>query len=450
LVALSLSPLLGAAPAAAQETDEPTGPVFAFESEPVDLILEDSVELYNNSEFTTGWVPSDSPLQIQFEIESVGGAWIEMEGTGRMGWPDGLTVSLEPIMETGEIVVDASLDAVTSIRFDVAGYEWESEIDRRGIGVEGAAFFDPFLLSGDIPDEVEVTYEGAVNELLSWSFNVFTGVNATFSVDLGPEAATTFHAENWYVDGERLAVAGETVVVEPLGEGIQPVEVELVGAWNSSLDLVLNPVFEVCVDIIGCWDLVDLDVPVPLAGDDFQQFFPMQTLDFPLPVLFGPEPEIDLGTVYLGQIQNVELPIENMGELDLLGTATMSGSVYYTNYPTTFQAAPGVVDGVVVTFAPQTEGTFEGVLQLASNDPLNPVTEVHFVGTAVDSTSTGPSTPGTDEEDDAEGRSKADPTVVTTEVKGCRCSSTGDSGGVAGLALFGLAGLVLVRRREQE
>lgn len=430
----------------AQAQDE--GPVFTFESEPVDLVLEDEVELYNNSEFDTDWVPADSPLQVRFQIESVGGAEIEMEGVGRMGWPEGLTVSLEPVLATGEIIVDASLDAVTSIRFSVAGYEWDSEIDRRGIAVEGEALFDPFLLAGDIPDEVEVTFEGAVNELLSWSFNVFTGVNATISVDMGPEAATSFHAQNWYVDGERLAVAGETVVVEPMGEGIQPVEVELVGAWNSSLDLVLNPVFEVCVDIVGCWDLVDIDIPVPLAGDDFEQFFPMQTLEFPLPVLAGPEPVIDLGTVYLGQIQNIEVPLENLGELDLLGTALMEGSVYFTNYPTTFQAAPGVTDGVVVTFAPQTEGEFEGTLVLTSNDPLSPETAVTFIGTAVDPSGGTPTSPGEYDEDES-GRSKAEPTVVTTEVKGCKCSSAGDSGGMMGLAVFGLVGLALVRRREE-
>ena len=111
--------------------------------------------------------------------------------------------------------------------------------------------------------------------------DTFTGVNAGFTVDMGPEATTTFYAKNWYVDGERLAEANRTVVVEPQGEAIQNVDIELVGAWNSSLDLVLNPVFQVCVDLIGCWDLVDMDIPIPLAGDDFEQFFPLQTLEFP-------------------------------------------------------------------------------------------------------------------------------------------------------------------------
>lgn len=443
---MNLSILLALGTAAhAQETP----PVFEFESEPIDIVLDDSVELYNNAEFDTDWVPSGSPLQVRFQIESVGGADIEMEGVARMGWPDSLTVSLEPVLATGEIIVDASLDAVTSIRFSVAGYEWDSEIDRRGIGVEGEAFFDPFLLDGSIPDEVQVLFEGAVNELLSYSFNVFTGVNAGFTVDMGPEATTTFYAKNWYVDGERLAEANRTVVVEPQGEAIQNVDIELVGAWNSSLDLVLNPVFQVCVDLIGCWDLVDMDIPIPLAGDDFEQFFPLQTLEFPLPVLAPPDEVIDLGTVYIGQIQNVEVPLENIGELDLLGTATITGSIYFSNYPTTFQAAPGVVDGVVVTFAPETEGQFEGTLLLASNDPLQPVTEIAFIADAVDPLGTSPTTPG-GEDGDGAGGSKAKPTVITTEVKGCKCSSTGDNGNMAGLGLFALVGLALFRRRSSK
>ena len=123
------------------------GPVFEHESEPIELILDDSIELFNASEFDTGWVPADSPLQVRFQIVSEGGASVEMEGVARLGWPEGLTLSLEPTPGTGEIIVDAALSAVSSVKFNVLDYSWDSEIDRRTLDIEGEGFFDPFLLS---------------------------------------------------------------------------------------------------------------------------------------------------------------------------------------------------------------------------------------------------------------------------------------------------------------
>ena len=193
----------------------------------------------------------------------------------------------------------------------------ESEIDRIGIDVEGATSFSPIQLNGVVPEVIEVLYEGDTNELLNWSFQVFTGVSAGITVDLGPEALTTFTGENWYVDGERLDTVGQEAWSEPLGDAYQDVNAEFVGSWTSSLDLVLN-LFEVCVDLAG-WDPVDVDLPIPLASDDFEQFFPTTTLMFPLPVMGDLPARHDFGTIDVGSSAVLELPIENIGALDLEG-----------------------------------------------------------------------------------------------------------------------------------
>jgi hypothetical protein len=427
---------LVAAPARAE------GPVFEHESEPIDLILDDSIELFNASEFDTGWVPADSPLQVRFQIVSEGGASVEMEGVARLGWPEGLTLSLEPTPGTGEIIVDAALSAVTSVKFNVLDYSWDSEIDRRTLDIEGEGFFDPFLLGGDIPSSVSVVFEGSRNELINWGFTVFTGVRAEFTVDIGPQATTEFAGANWYVDTERVSVAGQTALLEPQGAAYQLVDTEFVGDWDSRLDLVLNPVFSVCVDIVGCWDLVDIDIPIPLAADVVEQRFPLQQLAFPLPMLNPPDAVWDFGEVEIGTVHNLQLPLENIGQLDLEGIATLTGSTYFTSYPTTFQAAPGVVDGVVVTFSPEAVGEFSGTLLLESNDPNNPVVEIQIIGDAYD-----PAAPGGTDGGDGGGRDAADPTVITTEVKGCRCSSAEAPAGGLWSGLVALLGVGLARRR---
>lgn len=443
--------LVGSTTAFAQEE-----PRWTFESEAQDIVLHDFVELWNGAEFDTGWVPNGSPLQVRFQIESTGGAEVQMEGVGHMGWPEGLTVALDPIVESGEIAVDAALEAVTSIRFDVDIYSYEQEIDRRGFDVEGETTFSPFLLGGDVPNSVEVYYEGETLELLDWSFQVFTGVTAGIVVDLGPQATTTFNGENWYVEGERLDVTGQEAWVEPLGEAVQGVNIEYVAHWNSGLDLVLNPVFEVCVDLIGCWDLADIDVPIPLASDDFDQFFPTSTLAFPLPVVGELPVRHDFGTIDIGAAAVLELPIENIGAMDLEGTAYIDGSGYFTVYPEYFQAGPGFTDGVVVSFTPGAEGDFEAVLVLESNDPLEPDIEIPLLATGMlpystnTGTGAGDGSQGGNQNGAGQGNgSRAQPQIVRTETGGCgNCSTTGNSGAPSGLAVFLLGGLALLRRRS--
>jgi MYXO-CTERM domain-containing protein len=429
-------------------------PRWEFESEQQEVYLHDFVELWNSSEFDTGWLPSGSPLQVRFQIESTGGAEVEMEGVGNMGWPEGLTVALDPVVNSGEILVDAALEAVTSIRFDVDIYTYEAEIDRRGFDVEGEALFSPFLLGGDVPSSVEVFYEGETLELLDWSVQVFTGVTAGVTVDLGPEAVTTFNGENWYVEGERLEVTGQEAWVEPLGEAIQNVDIEYVAHWTSSLDLVLNPVFEVCVDLVGCWDIADIDIPIPLASDDFDQFFPTTTLPFPLPVIGDLPPRHDFGTIDIGASAVLELPIENIGALDLEGVVSIDGSGYFTVYPEYFQAGPAMTDGVVVSFTPGAEGDFEGMLTFASNDPLEPVIEIPLLATGkLPYTDNSGSPDGGANGDGQQGANqgsgaRAQPQIVRTETGGCSCSTAESRGLPSGLAVLALGGLALLRRRE--
>ena len=437
--ALAAAVVLLGAPARAAGLDD-----LAYQSTPWPFVLQDEVSLYDGASFDTTWIPADSPLQIRFQILSEGGAEIEMEGVGYLGWPEGLTALIEPVANSGIIVVDAMLSAVTSIRFSVAGYSYESEIDRRGIAIEGESEFTPFLMSGDVPDSVSVVFEGATNELLNYSYNVFTGVSVQFSADLGPQATTVYDSPNWYLGGERVDTVGERAVFAPLGEPVQPVEAQLVGHWQSSLDLVLNPVFSVCVDIVGCFDLVDIDIPIPLAGDTFEQMFPPVAMEFPLPVLTPPPPVADFGTVEVGAVANVQIPLSNVGLLDLEGNAALFGSPYFLVYPGSFLAAPGTTDGLVLTFEPQAAGDFDGTLVLESNDPLQPRLEIQVIGTAVNPDQSDPSST---DGDGANGRAK--PTVIESEVRGCGCAaSPTDARGGLLLGVAGLIGMLWRRRRS--
>jgi MYXO-CTERM domain-containing protein len=413
---------------------------LAFESEPQPIVLEDAAELWNNSEYSTGWLPPDSPLQVSFAIESSGGAMVGMEGTGFLSWPDPLVLDLSPDPETGWIIVDAALEAVTAIRFDVTGFSWEQEIDRRGLQVEGEGLFDPFLLQGAEPDIVQVDYTGSETELVNFDVSVFTGVSVNFTTNIGPQASTTFQGLNWWTEDGALAQSGATAQIEPSGDAWQSVETSFVGRWTSALDLVLTPVFTVETPL-GDWELVRIDIPIPLGSDNFEQEFPATVLEFPLPLIAPPTTTYDFGEIEIGSLVNWQMEIGNDGAMDLEGNIGMTGSPYYSSFPSSFLAGPGVGDGVVVTFAPEAEGEFSATLILESNDPMEPIVEILVTGTAIDSNAQG------GDNGDGDGK-RAQEQVIETEV-GCGCGTTGAP---AWPGLMGLlaGGLVFIRRRRED
>jgi MYXO-CTERM domain-containing protein len=404
---------------------------LAWESEPQPVVLVDSATLFSGASFDTGWVPSGSPLAVRFQIEPTGGAEVEMEGEAALWWPDGLNLEFLGAPGTGFLAIAAGLDAVTSVQFDIDIYSWESEIDRRGVEVEGEAAFDPFLLEGGSPDAVTVVSDGLSDEVVDFAYTVFTGVEVAFTVDLQPVATTTFRGVRFVADDGSVDRDGESVAVDYGGAPTEEVDTTFTGRWSGGLDMVLTPTFSVCI-LGSCTDLVAVDIPLSMAADDFEQDFPSEELSFPLPLLQTDAVDHDFGEVEVGALANLQLGIANAGDLDLEGEAGMLGSTYFTAYPDYFLAGPGQEDGLVVTFAPESAGSFSTVLTLASSDPGTPNLEIVLTGTGVDpDADTGPDSMPT----------------ISAEVGGCGCSS-GGVGRPGGVALgVGLLGLLLARRR---
>jgi len=410
-----------------------SGPAQAYESETQDVELSDTATLFAGSTVDTDWVPSGSPITVRFQIEPDGGAAVDMAGAADLSWPEGLNLLFTGEPGTGALTVDAALDAVTSVRFDVFGYSWESEIDRRGVSVTGESTFDPFLLDGAATDSVSVETAGDESEVVNYSLDVFAGVSLEFTATLQPSGSTTFHGVGFWVDDSEITTEGETAAVTASGTGTQPVEATFVGGWASSLDLTITPTASVCIPVYGCVDLASFDIPLPLASDDFEQAFPAIDLEFPLPVLQSDVTTYDFGEVMVGDLANLNLPLSNLGELDLEGELGVTGSTYFTLFPEAFYAAPGMEDGVVVTFAPESEGDFSGTILLSSNDPWQPLQEISIIGTGV-----------LPEEDvdtgvpyESEGK----------EVKTCGCASANH--GVSGLLPLALLAAALARRSAQ-
>ncbi len=411
---------------------------FAFESDPVDVLLRDEADLFNTVEVSTGFVPSGSPIQVEFKIETNGGAGVEMEGEGSLWWPEALSLDFTGEPGSGIYLLDASIDAITTVRIDLWGvYTDELQVDRRSMFMDGATFFDPFVMDGAVQDRVEVVDAGIGTELLNYSYTVLSVVEFQFTADMTPTFTTGFEGVQWAVNDGFIYAEGAPATMEPARAPDYVVESVFTAMWDARLDLIFTPAVTACAPIYGCEELISFDIPLELLSDSFDQAFPPAVYNFPLPLL---EPGIsagDLGTIEPGTISNLEVPLSNVGHLAVFGDARIEGNGEFTVYPTQFNANPGTTDGLVITFAPTAEGPQTATLVLTSNDPSVPSLSIPLTGNA-----DAPDVP--EGEDDIPGNDN----VETTEVaSNCGCNGTSGSPATAALGVLAAAALLVRRRR---
>lgn len=409
---------------------------FAYDSDPADVRLQDEADLFTNMEFSTGYLPSGSPLAVEFRIEANGGAAVEMEGQADLSWPEAVTLAFTGEPGSGIYLLDASLDAVTTVQVDLSdfGYTGLFELDRRTLYMDGATFFDPFVLDGSVEDRVEVTDTLLNAELINYSYEIFAGVELNFTAEMEPVITAGFEGVSFTANEGSILAAGAPAVLDYTPEPDFIAATTFRAQWDAGLDLIFTPTISACFPIYGCVEIVSFDIPVEVLTDAFEQDFPPVPYTFPMPILQAGITSGDLGTVEPGQLATLQVPIGNLGNLAVYGDVTIEGDGEFTVFPSTFNANPGTEDGLVVTFAPTYEGAQTANLVLNSNDPAFPVVAIPLTGNGV--------IPEDPEGEDNVG----DEQVVTESVDGCGCASADPSAPMAGL----LAVAFLARRRRKQ
>jgi MYXO-CTERM domain-containing protein len=407
---------------------------MAFESDPAHVVLEDRAELFTNSEYSTGIIPSGSPIGVEFHIEANGGVNTKMEGDGKLSWPDALTLAFTGEAQTGLMRLDGSLAAVTQIEIDLSqyGYQGNFEIDRREISFDGTKFFDPFVMDGAITDRVEIVDTTDSTQLIYYDYEIITGLSLRFSADMTPTFTAGFEGVSWVNNEGFASTEGQTMDLAPEEVASYEVDSTFRGAYDSNFALVFTPQIDACAAIIGCITVAQFDFPIDLITDRFEQDFASQVLSFPLPLLHADLSEGDFGDVTPGTQSTINLSLTNDGDLSAYGTATIEGSVDFYIFPNDFNALPGTADGLTITFAPIAEGEQTATLVLASNDPSHPELQIPLMGNGfID-----------DSEVDAGGNVEED---ITKEVGTCGCASTAEMGWTP---LLGVGLLLMLRRRR--
>ncbi len=407
---------------------------FAFDSEDQDVVIRDEVELFENSEYSTGILPPGSPLGVEFAIEANGGASLGMQGVAELSWPDALTLLFTGAPGTGVLLLDGSLDAVTYIAIDLSdyGYEGNFEIDRRSLTFDGSGFFDPFVLDGAATPRVEVADTTDSLQLIDYNLDILPGLGVSFSAAMEPTITVGYESIYWSANETIINTESTPGMLPAEAVPNYPVNTTLRGAWDARFDLIFTPAIEACASIFGCIEVLQFDIPVNMLTDVMEEDLSAGILDFPLPLLVPGVESADFGDVYIQTIANLEVSLGDDGELPVYGDVRVDGGTDFSVFPDQFNANPGTTDGVVVTFIPSVLGPQTANLVLTSNDPSRPDLIIPISANGYE-----------DEPTDYAGVIDED-NVKKGEVKACGC----DSGTApAGIGLFGLAGLALLRRR---
>jgi hypothetical protein len=223
------------------------------------------------------------------------------------------------------------------------------------------------------------------NNVVDFSTTLLFVVDVAFYGIVRPSVSLAFSPLQWDVDGALIDQEGGKAIFTPeLGAESWEGEARHLAEISAQLDVEFVPTFEVCVPIFGCTQWETTQIPLSSDSDAFVHEFEPASLFFPLPALSLAQEPIDFGSLEEGDLANYELGLQNIGLLLLSGEAKIiSGMEYFSVYPEYFLASEGSQDGVMISFLGAEEGSYEGVLEILSNDPAQPSIQIDLTADVI-------------------------------------------------------------------
>jgi hypothetical protein len=245
---------------------------------------------FQDFDFDSGWFPPASPVQLRFYAHAADSIEIEMLGDGLYDW-DAETIAFAGDPMAGRFSIDVGLELQASVRFDVAGLVWESDIlGPWDYAVTSEAFYTPYLLPGnperpvevdDQTDGVPVASVPIVPDIIVASGNLDVTVAADVTARLeGLRIEATTIGDAALVDAEGVP----SPLSPSLGADPLPVDGVLVASLQAAPVLIVRP--HLVMSILGQdFEIFGIDIPIALPETDEELVFD------PEPMLFAaPEP----------------------------------------------------------------------------------------------------------------------------------------------------------------
>lgn len=252
-------------------------------------VLQDDLLALQDVTVDTGWVPADSPVQLRLFVHAADTIDIGMPGEARYDWAAESLV-LHGDVDAGWFSIDVGAEIEASVRFDVAGIQWESDIlGPYDFAILSGAAFTPYLLPGnpeapvtieDATDGVTVASVPIVPDIVLASGGLDIDVAASVSGSLASLRvdATTALGTVGVVDAEGVAVP---LAADPGPDALQA-EGVLVSTLQAAPTIIVRP--HLTMSILGQdFDIAGIDIPVALPPIDDELVFAPEPLEFERP-----------------------------------------------------------------------------------------------------------------------------------------------------------------------
>ncbi|MBW2256803.1 MAG: hypothetical protein JRI25_19710, partial [Deltaproteobacteria bacterium] len=359
---------------------------FAWDSTTEDVQFEGTAKIFRGIEWS-GYLPSeDSAVAIGFRADTDAVVSFDMVADSGLTWPEALTHYWEGVARGGTLNLDVTEKLAAFIKIDMtwAGMtNLEIPLWERNWNWLGTDKYDSLLLPGDA-NEATVNIDAEELAGLDYTFDVTEDVQVTIGGDLYPTATAI-------MSGAQVTT-NDMVIIEREGDALISLpsahngKMEMESVWQGDVygtfGIEVVPWINICIDGFGCIYLDPFHYDWEISNDAAViGSEPVQYLHA-LPAL-GVGNSIDLGTLYVGESTEVELDITNLGAIELEGTATYTGDAVFNLLDASFYAGPNQHSEIVISFAPDAEGSFNGTLTFASNDPVLPEVQVPIRGNGV-------------------------------------------------------------------
>jgi len=255
---------------------------------------------FQDFDFDSGWFPSaPAPVQLRFYAHAADSIEIEMLGDGLYDW-DAETIAFAGDPMAGRFAIDVGLELQASVRFDVAGIQWESDIlGPWDYAITSEAFYTPYLLPGnperpveidDHTDGVPVASVPVVPDIIvaSGTLDVTVAADVTARLEGVRIEAITID------DGAIVDAEGVPSPLSPsLGADPLPVDGVLVASLQTAPVLTVHP--HLVMSILGQdFEIFGIDIPIALPETDEELVFDPEPLLFDAP---EPPPSAESGGV---------------------------------------------------------------------------------------------------------------------------------------------------------
>ena len=413
---------------------------LAWESEPIDLAFSNRTDVFEQFEYDSGVIPANSPIGIRIFTNSRGGASTDMLAQSELWWPEALTHGFLGYEDGGMFVLDTQLSINVAAVLDLDVIDLgivEYIIWNETESFDGEVVFDDLLLPEDPENQAIISSRGRELGPVSTTVNVFTGVALEFNAEAAPVAEATLTGWGLDTDDVYLTSIDDTAYVEVPSFARTRHVTTWEGELDASLDVVVTPSAELCITIVGCFQLASFDIDLPL-GSYLSPLTMTQSYRHPLPKMEELPRTIDFGEVFLGSQNSAELAVANLGSLPVEGTFEVQGSDSFRVFPDVAYALPEDEDGVVITFEPEAIGQTTATLVVQSNDPSIEEVRIPLNGEGIPF-------PEPDVQPEPEPEPNGGGGSATVSTCGCQSGSAPSLG-------FGFAalGLLLIRRRSGE